>query len=70
MNPTRSFLFNADLAEKYDRRDLAHVWRLLAVVLRTANYPGYSLPSSDADEAPWALHPFGRKLVNHVLVFC
>ncbi|GAU96775.1 hypothetical protein RvY_08166-2 [Ramazzottius varieornatus] len=40
MNPTRSFIINADLAEKYERRDLAHVWRLLAVTLSTAQYPG------------------------------
>ena len=41
------------------RRDLVQTWSLLSLVLDEKLAPSDSL-----DESPWALHPFGRKLVS------
>lgn len=56
-----SLLRNAEIAESVDRRDLAEVWQLLAVISK----PG-DLPSSDVDDAPWYTHPFGRLIVENM----
>ena len=41
------------------RKDLVQTWSLLSLVLDKK-----LAPSDSMDESPWALHPFGRKMVS------
>ncbi|XP_055355079.1 GATOR complex protein WDR59-like [Paramacrobiotus metropolitanus] len=61
-SPVMSLLHNAELADSVDRKDLAHIWRLLAVISK----PNVA-PASDFDSCPWSLHPFGRPMLDDII---
>ena len=50
---------NALVATSVGRRDLVQTWSLLSQVLDRK-----LADTTNMDESPWALHPFGRALVQ------
>lgn len=53
---------NLSAAMTTGRRDLVQMWSLLSLILDKK-----LAPSDSMDESPWALHPFGRKLVSSLM---
>ncbi|XP_070574732.1 GATOR2 complex protein WDR59-like [Ptychodera flava] len=54
---------NASVAANVGRKDLVQVWSLAALATNKA-----LLPSKDPDvSSPWAVHPFGRKLLSAII---
>ena len=51
--------FNANAAKSVGRKDLVKTWSLLAMVMDVKVDPGTNI-----DESPWAMHPFGRQLIE------
>lgn len=54
---------NLSAAMTIGRKDLVQTWSLLSLVLDKK-----LAPSDSMDESPWALHPFGRKMVSSLWV--
>ena len=50
---------NLSAAMTTGRKDLVQTWSLLSLVLDKK-----LAPSDSMDESPWALHPFGRKMIS------
>ncbi|KAK2554683.1 GATOR complex protein WDR59 [Acropora cervicornis] len=61
-NITKICKKNLSAAMTTGRKDLVQTWSLLSLVLDEK-----LAPSDSMDEAPWALHPFGKKLVSSLM---
>ncbi|XP_067001039.2 GATOR2 complex protein WDR59 [Anabrus simplex] len=56
---------NSAIAASVGRRDLVQAWTLAALIATPAN----QLMTEQEDDVPWALHPFGRTMVESLITY-